>query len=492
MFADMGHFDRRSIRTSWLLLVYPCLVVNYLGQGVCLLVNPSISGQVFYGSVPVQDGSLFWLIVLLASSATVVASQALISGAFSITRAAIRLHFAPELSVVHTSASSEGHIYIPPVNYLLMVATCSCVVAFGSSTALANAYGVAVCCDMVATSVFLCVVMRLVWHRSYAWMALYIAVFGTVDLAFLLGNLVKIEAGGWLPLSFALALSGLLFVWEWGQRRHIRQLVDLPPRRQQWALLADATKLEQRPLVAHPQHAGCSVFFFQPSELSLSAASDQPCPALPFSAWQLFSRLDVLPSRCVFVEVTSSVHEASLPQSERLKALSPITEPMGRVQVRHLTLHYGYMDSPALLITDDICAALQLEGGDGAATPHWQPTRFVLTGEELVQQAASAAGLGRVLSGRKGRWSGCRARLMEWWRRWVGWLRTLPAYWLMTAFNFLSRGTCHGDEYRLPSQQLLKLVTKIQLHAQPQVDEVEEGHMEVGEDEADDSRGSEG
>ena len=460
MFADMGHFDRASIRTSWLMLVYPSLVIHYLGQGVCLLVNPGISTQVFYGSIPVQDGVVFWFMVALSTCATIIASQALISGAFSITRIAIRLRFAPTLPIVHTSPLAEGHVYIPPVNWLLMTCTCACVLAFQTSTNLANAYGVCVCCDMLLTSIFLCTVMRMVWRKSVGIIAGYVVIFMTVDAAFLLGNLAKIEAGGWLPLSFALLLSFLLFVWEWGQRRLVSEQGKLPSPSAQWKEIASFAAVTRQLGVGREQVGlGWSVFFFQPDEggEGESEGDDKGAPRIPLSAWKLFDQLRVIPSRTLFVALSTDGRVAYTQQESRVKCSGRLPCPLTGVEVRRLDVRYGFMQDEAVLIADDIFFALiNFQEGDDSSQPDTS-AHFILSGDEMVCDLSSL--YRQFPHGRSGYLKRLRQRALTL----CDWLRTLPRYWLMTGFNLLSRGTCHGDTYRLPSRAILKVVTKIDL-----------------------------
>ena len=500
MFADMGHFSRRSIRTSWLMLVYPSLVVQYLGQGVQLLANPGIASQVFYGAVPFQDGALFWFMVLLSTCATVIASQALISGAFSITRTAIRMHFAPALPIVHTSSATEGHIYIPQVNWLLCTCTCACVIAFQTSTNLANAYGVAVCCDMLLTSVFLCCVMRTVWHRSRLLVVGYVLVFMTIDAVFLLGNLAKIAAGGWLPLSFALLLSGMLFVWEWGQRRLAQEQSKQPRTAQQWAdvgAMAAVTYHVDSHDGAGRENAAWAVFFAEPGVQDLPEFSEDDlsgggsglakAPTMPISAWQLFTHMRIIPSCALFVSVTTDGAVAHVDQESRIRWREPgSSKPLPDVEVRCLELRYGFMQDESELIAEDIASALLERVSDTAAPHPLATTHFFLSGYEMVCDLtaqhsgwtpASPGVLGRL------RW---RTRIL------TDWARTLPRYWLMTGFNVLSRGTCHGDTYRLPTHAVVKLVSKIDLafdHGAPlrrlPTTELEEDEQVEAEGEAD-------
>ncbi len=214
LYADMGHFGKRPIRVAWFALVLPALIMNYLGQGALLLLEPKVEHPFF---LLVPSWALLPL-VGLATAAAIIASQALISGSFSITRQAIQLGFAPRLDVEHTSARAMGQIYVPQVNWALMFATLIIVIGFGSSTALAGAYGIAVTLTMIITVLLLYVVMteRWKWPRSAA--VAVTAVFLTIDLAFFGANALKILQGGWVTLAVALGLFTLMTTWKTGRR----------------------------------------------------------------------------------------------------------------------------------------------------------------------------------------------------------------------------------------------------------------------------------
>jgi KUP system potassium uptake protein len=214
LYADMGHFGKHPIRVAWFALVLPSLVLNYLGQGALLLRQPD-SEHPFFLLAP--SWALYPL-VALATAAAIIASQALISGAFSITRQAIQLGLAPRLDVEHTSAREMGQIYIPQVNWALMFATLTIVVGFGSSSALAAAYGLGVTLTMVITGLLLFVVMTERWRWPVAAAAAVMALFLTIDLAFFGANALKIPQGGWVTVSIALLLFTLMTTWKTGRR----------------------------------------------------------------------------------------------------------------------------------------------------------------------------------------------------------------------------------------------------------------------------------
>ena len=215
LYADMGHFGRAPIRTAWFAIVLPALVINYLGQGALLLSHPEAQQNPFYGLAP--DWGVYPLVVV-ATIAAVIASQAVISGAFSLTQQAVQLGYSPRFDVHHTSEHEKGQVYIPEVNWLLMIATVGLVFGFRSSTNLAAAYGMAVTTTMVITTLLAYVVARERWRWS-AWRAgLVTAAFLSIDLAFFGANLIKIQHGGWFPLLVAAAVYTVMSTWKTGRQ----------------------------------------------------------------------------------------------------------------------------------------------------------------------------------------------------------------------------------------------------------------------------------
>ena len=214
LYADMGHFGKRPIRIAWFWMVLPGLLLNYFGQGALLLINERAT-QPFFMMVP------SWALlpyVALSTSAAVIASQALISGAFSVTRQAIQLGYMPRLDVEHTSAREMGQIYVPQVNWGLMVCTIAIVIGFGSSGKLSAAYGMGVAMAMVITTVLLHVVMTERWKLPKALAYSVTALFATIDVSFLGANLLKLPQGGWVSLFIALLLFTAMTTWKTGRR----------------------------------------------------------------------------------------------------------------------------------------------------------------------------------------------------------------------------------------------------------------------------------
>ena len=226
LYADMGHFGTRPIRLTWLCLVLPALLLNYFGQGALLLARPAESHHPFYALAP------SWLViplVILSTLATIIASQAVITGSFSLTQQAIHLGYLPRLRIIHTSAAHFGQIYVAPVNWLLMVCTIGLVLGFQSSDKLAAAYGVAVTSTMLITTILFYVVARKRWGWSKLAAGAPAGVFMFIDLAFFSANISKILHGAWFPLVIGAVIFIFMITWEQGREILRAQLVGLTP-----------------------------------------------------------------------------------------------------------------------------------------------------------------------------------------------------------------------------------------------------------------------
>ena len=215
LYADMGHFGRRSVQLAWYGLVLPALVLNYFGQGALLLSDPAAIANPFYLMAP---GWALYPMVAIATVATVIASQAVISGTYSITQQAIQLGYSPRMEVQHTSSEERGQVYLPAINWTLLVAVAILVVGFGSSSALASAYGIAVTGTMIITTVLAYVVARTQWGWSRVKATMVFGIFLIVDIAYFSANLAKIEDGGWFPLALGGAIFLLMTTWKRGRR----------------------------------------------------------------------------------------------------------------------------------------------------------------------------------------------------------------------------------------------------------------------------------
>jgi KUP system potassium uptake protein len=222
LYADMGHFGRRAVAFSWLSLAYPCLMLNYMGQGALLLTDPSAAENPFYLMAPE------WArlpLVFIATAATIIASQAVISGAFSVTHQAVQLGFLPRIKTLQTSEKAAGQIYIPAINWGLLVMVLLLVLGFGESTRLASAYGISVIGTMLITTMMLAFLVFHVWRWNRLLASGTIALFALVDGTYFASNIAKIPDGGWFPLAVAGVLFTVLTTWATG-RRLMRERMD--------------------------------------------------------------------------------------------------------------------------------------------------------------------------------------------------------------------------------------------------------------------------
>lgn len=221
LYADLGHFGKSPIKLAWFSLVLPCLLLNYFGQGALILKNVAAVENPFYYLAP--EWALYPL-VILATIATVIASQALISGAFSITFQALQLGFLPRMRILHTSEDERGQIYIPQINWLLLVCTIALVLGFKSSSNLAAAYGIAVTSTMVITTILLSVAMVKLWKWSKLVVFFVISFFLIIDLSFWGANLLKVLQGGWVPLTMGAVIYFLMTTWHNGRKNLLNKI----------------------------------------------------------------------------------------------------------------------------------------------------------------------------------------------------------------------------------------------------------------------------
>ena len=223
LYADMGHFGRTAIRIGFYALVLPSLVLNYFGQGAAVLADPTAAQSPFYSLAP---GWTLYPMLILATMAAVIASQALISGVFSVTRQAMQLGYWPRLRVLHTSAREEGQIYIPEMNYLLLAGCIALTIGFGSVSAIAAAYGIAVTGTMIITSLLFWVVARRLMGWSAGAATALVGLFLVVDVAFFAANAVKIADGGWFPLAMGLSVFVMMTTWHRGRQLFARRIAE--------------------------------------------------------------------------------------------------------------------------------------------------------------------------------------------------------------------------------------------------------------------------
>lgn len=322
LYADMGHFGVRPIRLSWFYVVLPALMLNYFGQGAFLLTTPDAVVNPFYRMVPAWAALPM---VVLATMATVIASQAVITGAFSISRQAMQLGFLPRMSTVHTSASEIGQIYIPFVNWMLLISVVALVLGFQSSSQLAAAYGVAVTGTMLIDTILVSIVMFMLWRWNVWLAAAIVTVLMIVDLAFFTANITKVFHGGWFPLAVGGSVFILLTTWKKG-----REL--LFNRRSEDAMPVEMFLTSLNPSVTRVP--GTSVF--------LSGTTE----GVPHALLHNLKHNRVVHERVVFLTVITE-EVPHVPESERLSV-----KHLGRRFYRFI-LRYGYMDET------DIPAALK-------------------------------------------------------------------------------------------------------------------------------------
>ena len=317
LYADMGHFGRRPIRLAWACLIFPSLTLSYLGQGASVLADPTKAGNPFFLMAP--EGMLLPL-VLLATAATVIASQAVISGAFSMMKQAVRMGLLPRLEILHTSESQFGQIYLPKVNNIIAVGVIILVILFGSSTNLASAYGIAVTGDMVITTVLAFVVFYRAWNWPlWVTMAVVLPIL-TIELLFLAANFAKVADGGYVPLLMAGSMCVMMWTWIRGT-----QYVQVLSRRGSTstealaAMLIKSTSLKEAP--------GTAVFLTSDPEVA------------PAALMHNLKHNHVLHQRNIIVLVTVATRPY-VPDSERI-TLRPINDRFVRVD-----LAFGYMEEP--------------------------------------------------------------------------------------------------------------------------------------------------
>jgi KUP system potassium uptake protein len=358
LYADMGHFGKRPIKLAWLWLVFPGLLLNYLGQGALLLRDPSAVQHPFFHLAP--EWALLPMVVL-ATLATVIASQAVISGAYSITRQAIQLGYCPRLMIEHTSEREIGQVYLPWINWGLYFAVVGLVLGFGSSSNLAGAYGIAVTATMAIDSVLIFFVMRKLWNWPLAFALPVSAAFLFIDLAFFSANLFKILSGGWFPVIVGIVVFIVLSTWKRGREILFERL-----RPGAIALQPFIRSITEHPPARVP---GTAVF--------LTATQE----GVPHALLHNLNHNKVLHERVVLLTVRAEdiPHVAD---EQRVKI-----EPLGDDFYR-FTVHYGFKDEP------DLPAALELASKQGMEF-NLLETSFFLSRQTLVPTPSPGMALWR-------------------------------------------------------------------------------------------------
>jgi KUP system potassium uptake protein len=353
LYADMGHFGRQPIRLAWYLFVLPALLLNYFGQGALVLENPQAADNPFYALVP---SSLIYPMVALSMMATIIASQALISGAFSLTRQAIQLGFFPRVTIVHTSGEAEGQIYIPEINAALMVACLWLVLSFKESSALAAAYGIAVTGTMSITSIIYYQVLTQTWHWP-KWKAVpLVGMFLVFDVAFFGANLAKFLDGGWFPVGLAALIFLVMTTWKKGRAMLARNLAD--------KLLPINMFLDDLRTLKPPRVPGTAVFM---------SSNPNGVPVVLLHHWK---HNQVLHETVVLLSVISeTLPEIAANHRIRVNALGQ--------GFFHITAFYGFMQTP------NVPDLMQRAAADHAVPYKPSSTSYFLGRETLLASKKS-------------------------------------------------------------------------------------------------------
>ena len=327
LYADMGHFGRRPIKVAWIYFVLPALMINYLGQGALLIKNPAAIESPFFFLAP----EWFRLpLVLIATAATVIASQAVISGAFSVTQQAIHLGLVPRLRITHTSEAAASQIYIPTVNWALMVMVILLVLVFQTSSNLTAAYGIAVTGAMFIDTCLLAVVLFSLWNWNRWAAGALLSVFFVVDAAYFSANLLKVPDGGWFPLMIGFIAFTLLTTWSTGRR-----------------VLAKELKVDELPLDVLIQSAAKSVTRVPGTAVFMTSNAR----AVPHALLHNLKHNKVLHERCIFLQV--AIEDVPYVPDDQQSNVEDLGTGFFRV-----TLHTGFMQEPnvpAMLARIDVC-----------------------------------------------------------------------------------------------------------------------------------------
>jgi KUP system potassium uptake protein len=382
LYVDLGHFGKRPILTAWFGIVFPCLLLNYFGQGAYLLNSGQPVGQPLFEMVsPV----LVVPLVILATLATVIASQAVISGTFSLVRQATQLQLLPRFHVIHTSATQAGQIYLPSVNWLLLAGVLALVLGFGSSEALADAYGLSVTGEMLVTTLLLCVVMVKAWRWPVALIVLVIVPFALVDLTFLAANILKIPGGGWVSVWIACTMLLIMRTWMLGS-----SLLFAKTRRSEIPLDELASMLGRK--LPH-QVPGTAVFLTSDAQ------------SAPTALLHSLKHYKVLHENNIILTVTMTDRPKVNPHNR--VQISPVNGWLTKVSLR-----FGYMEDPNvpralalcrkqglkfdIMSTSFFLSRRSLIASQNSGMPVWQDRMFIA----LARGAADASSYFRLPTGR--------------------------------------------------------------------------------------------
>jgi len=316
LYADMGHFGKKPIQAAWLWLVFPCLVLNYLGQGAMILAHPEAKANPFWAMVPELA---YWPVLVLAATATVIASQAVITGAFSVTQQAVQLGLLPRIDIRRTSETQAGQIYVPQVNTLLLIGVLVLLFSFKTSSALAAAYGIAVTGSMLVDTLLAFVIVRFMWKWRWSATLAVLVPLVAIDLTFISSNLLKIPQGAWMPLVFGAVL--VLIMWTWTRGSQI---------------LTDKTRRDSVPLTdlidilkARPPHRSPGTAIFLTSDPDMT----------PVALMHNLKHNKVLHEK----NVVATVRTAETPrvsEADRVR-IEPVNDDF-----KKLIITYGFMETP--------------------------------------------------------------------------------------------------------------------------------------------------
>ncbi|MEI8697029.1 potassium transporter Kup [Mesorhizobium sp. ISC15] len=382
LYADLGHFGRKPIVLAWLAIVFPCLLLNYVGQGAFVLANGGVVGHPFF---EMNEGWMLIPMVVLATAATVIASQAVISGAFSLTRQAVQLNMLPRLEILHTSEKQSGQIYLPRINLMLALVVMLLVVGFGESSKLASAYGISVTGNMLVTNILLYVVMTRIWKWPLGVAVALMAVFAFVDTGFFAANIVKVFEGGWSSLAIAAVI--VLTMWTW--IRGTRYLFEKTRRNEIPLDFLAGNLLKRKPQLM----SGTAVFL-----------TSDPASA-PTALMHSLKHYKVLHEQNVILSVVTAPQPV-VPDSDRVK-METINELFMRV-----TLTFGYMEQPNIpralaicrkqgwkfdiMTTSFFLSRRSLKASPNSGMPVWQDKLFI----GLARTAADATEYFQIPTGR--------------------------------------------------------------------------------------------
>jgi len=382
LYADLGHFGRRPIILAWFSLVFPCLLLSYFGQGAFVLSNDGAVGQPMFEMVP--DWAALPMVVL-ATAATVIASQAVISGAYSLTRQAIQMHMLPRLDVLHTSATQSGQIYMPHVNLLLLAGVVILVLSFGSSGALASAYGISVTAEMVVTALLLFIVMWRRWGWTVGVAAAVIAPFLFLDLAFLGANLLKVADGGWVSIAVAGMLLVLMETWRQGS-----------------ALLFQKTRKSEVPLAVLTERLAAKPPTLVPGTAVYLTSDPESAPTALMHSLKHYHVLHE--NNVILSIVTAEKPRVEIQKRVEIEELNPL--------FMRVTLNFGYMEQPNIpkalaicrkqgwkfdiMTTSFFLSRRTLKIGKGAGMALWQDRLFI----GMTKAASDATAYFQIPTGR--------------------------------------------------------------------------------------------